>query len=94
MLLGACAADCVFAGKQHRLIQSCEFTAILHAHDAAHYWGGCSFVGNFERVSWLLCFILVHPHPFLDRITEVSYKVFFDAIEAQGRALLRIHLVS
>ncbi|KAJ8590471.1 oligomeric complex COG6 [Rhizopogon salebrosus TDB-379] len=28
----------------------------------------------------------------LSEITEVSYKVFFDAIEAQGRALLRIFL--
>lgn len=30
----------------------------------------------------------------LCRITEASYKVFFDTIEAQGRALLRIPLVS
>lgn len=26
------------------------------------------------------------------RITDVAYKVFYDAIEAQGRALLRVGL--
>ena len=36
-----------------------------------------------------LCIILsVFP-----RITDVAYKVFFDAIETQGRALLRVPLV-
>ena len=29
----------------------------------------------------------------LPRITDVAYKVFFDAIETQGRALLRVPLV-
>jgi hypothetical protein len=28
------------------------------------------------------------------RITDVAYKVFFGAIETQGRALLRVPLVS
>jgi len=50
---GARAADGAFAGKWHRLLQSREFTAILHAHNAAHYRRGCSFVHNSERVSCL-----------------------------------------
>jgi hypothetical protein len=29
----------------------------------------------------------------LRRITDIAYKVFYDAIEAQGRALLRVTLV-
>ena len=31
---------------------------------------------------------------YLDRLTNVAYKVFVDAIEAQGRAILRVSLVS
>lgn len=93
MFLGARAADCAFARKQYRLVQSCKSTAILHAYDAAHYRGGCSSVDDSERVSCFLLptwYILI----LLGRITDVSYKVFFDAIEAHGRALLRIPLVS
>ena len=28
------------------------------------------------------------------RITDVAYKVFYDSIDAQGRALIRVPLVS
>lgn len=31
---------------------------------------------------------------YLDRLMDIAYKVFVDAIEAQGRAILRVSLVS
>lgn len=40
-----------------------------------------------------LCLKCVFSNGF-HRINEASYKVFFDMIEAQGRALLRIPLAS
>jgi hypothetical protein len=30
----------------------------------------------------------------MTRITDLAFKVFYDSIEAQGRALLRVMLVS
>lgn len=54
VFIGARAADCALARKQYRLVQSCEFTSILHAYDAAHYRGGRSSVDDSERVSCLL----------------------------------------
>src|SRR5882762_7074897 len=78
-----------FTGEQHCGIQGCQSAPILYVGDDEDDRRGGVVVNHSQRV--LLSARAPLTHAF--RVADVSYKVFFDAIEAQGCTLSRVPLV-
>ena len=53
VVLDESAADDTIAGKQHCIIQNCQFAPVLSHDDAAHDWRGFA-VCYFKRVRFFL----------------------------------------
>lgn len=88
---GARAADGSITGEQYHVVQDRKFVAILFAHNAKDDWRDYCFVADAERVSLCRC-LCPHAQLKLSRcsLTKLAYQVFYDAIDTEGRSLLRV----
>jgi len=93
VVLDESTADDPITGKQHCIVQNCEFASVLSYDGAAHDWRRCAAVYYFKRVCFpsdtLVFFLLRLIHIQAD----MAYKFFYESIEAQSCALSRIPLV-
>jgi conserved oligomeric Golgi complex subunit 6 len=90
---GKGSADGAVAGEQHCVVQDREPPPVLLVHDAPDHWRWHRPVQGDTGARHLDISPISIAADVLRRLTDVAYKVFMDAIEAQGRALLRVSLV-
>jgi len=89
------AADGSRAGERSERVQGRAAASLLRAHDGAHARLARAPRHHAQRVCRAPSHSLLRPNSLIticSRTTAASYTVFFDAIAAQGRALLRVSL--
>jgi hypothetical protein len=87
------ATDRAITGELYHLVQNCKPVTVLPNYDAPNHRRECFLIDNSFGVSVYRITVPCISDEEIERITDVAYNVFYESIEAQGRALLRVPLV-